>query len=86
MTYILSDKPINSSKSADIKSTPNPLSLASLNLFQTNACAPISIPRVGCEAINSEGSSSNSLPTTNFCWLPPDNARANVEVPGVLTS
>ena len=46
----------------------------------------MSIPLVGCEAINKEGSSSNSRPTTNFCWFPPERAVAKVFVPGVLTS
>ena len=62
-----SDNPINSSKSAEINNTPKPLSLVSLSLSQIKAWAPISIPLVGCDAINKEGSSSNSLPTTNFC-------------------
>ena len=69
-----------------INKTPNPLSLLSLSFSQINACAPMSIPLVGCEAINREGSSSNSRPTTNFCWFPPERAVAKVFVPGVLTS
>ena len=44
----------------------------------------MSIPLVGCEAINKEGLSSNSRPTTNFCWLPPESAVASVLVFGVL--
>ena len=67
MTYILSDNPINSSRSAEIKRTPRPSSLASLNLFQIRDWAPISIPLVGCEAIRRLGLFSISLPTTNFC-------------------
>ena len=46
----------------------------------------MSIPLVGCEAINKEGLSSNSRPTTNFCWLPPESAVASVLVFGVFTS
>ena len=62
-----SDNPINSSRSAEINNTASPLSRLSLNFSHIKDCAPMSIPLVGCDAINKDGSSSNSRPTTNFC-------------------
>ncbi len=53
---------------------------------QICAWAPTSTPRVGWEAISSTGSPLISRPTMNFCWLPPESARALVSMPGVRTS
>ena len=53
---------------------------------QIAAWAPTSTPRVGCEATSRTGSPLISRPTMNFCWLPPDSARAVVSMPGVRTS
>ena len=46
----------------------------------------MSIPLVGCDAIKRLGLFSISLPTTNFCWFPPESASASVSLPGVRTS
>ena len=85
-TWIVSDRPISSSRSAEISSTARPVRRACLMWSQIGAWAPTSTPRVGCEAISSTGSPLISRPTMSFCWLPPDSARAVVSMPGVRTS
>ena len=86
MTSIRSDRPISSSRSAEISSTASPLRRAALMWPQIAAWAPTSTPRVGWAAISRIGSLLISRPTISFCWLPPDSARASTSGPGVRTS
>ena len=81
-----SDRPISSSRSAEISSTASPWRRAARMWSQMAAWAPTSTPRVGCEAISTFGSPLISRPTISFCWLPPDSDEASTSMPGVRTS
>ena len=50
-----------------------------------SAFAPTSIPRVGSSKRRIFGSVINHLPSTTFCWFPPERALARVFVPGAFT-
>ena len=86
ITQSVSDRPISSSRSAEMRRTARPLWRASRSWSHTAACAPTSTPRVGWAAISKDGSATISRPTISFCWLPPDNANAETSTPGVRTS
>ena len=87
ITWIESDKPISSSRSAEISSTARPSCRARLMCSQMAACAPTSTPRVGWERHQQLGRTAHLAPMpTAFRWLPPDRARARTSMLGVRTS
>ena len=49
----------------------------------TSTLAPMSMPRVGSSRIRTRGSVASHLPSTTFCWLPPESACTDWSTPVV---
>ena len=86
ITFSESDRPISSSRSAEISRTARPARRAARMCSQIAAWAPTSTPRVGWAAMRTFGSPLISRPTISFCWLPPESDAASTSMPGVRTS
>ena len=87
ITWIVSERPISSSRSAEIEQHRQPEPPGTLDVV------PDRRPghrrrRPGWGARRSAGCGSLliSRPTMSFCWLPPESARAVVSIAGVRTS
>jgi hypothetical protein len=86
MTWIVSESPMSSSRSAEMSSTASPSRRAWRMMSQMLAWAPTSTPRVGWAATSTLGSWLISRPTMSFCWLPPESEPALTKMEGVRTS
>ena len=73
MTSTRSAMPSTSGSSLEIISTATPWPASSLISRWTSAFVPTSMPRVGSSTISSFGPVASHLPSTTFCWLPPDS-------------
>src|SRR3954468_9503119 len=73
MTSTRSAMPRTSGSSLEIMSTATPSPASSLISRCTSALVPTSMPRVGSSTISSFGLVASHLPSTTFCWLPPDS-------------
>src|SRR5829696_1386140 len=73
MTSTRSAMPSTSGSSLEIISTATPWPASSDISRCTSALVPTSIPRVGSSTISSFGPVASHLPSTTFCWLPPDS-------------
>ena len=73
MTRIRSAMPSTSGSSEEIISTARPSATSPSRMRCTSALVPTSMPRVGSSIISSEGPRASHLPSTTFCWFPPDS-------------
>ena len=73
MTSTRSAMPSTSGSSLEIISTATPWPASSLISRCTSALVPTSMPRVGSSTISTFGPVASHLPSTTFCWLPPDS-------------
>ena len=73
MTRMRSLIPRTSGSSLEIIRMPSPCWASSLRSRWISALAPTSTPRVGSSTISSLGLLASHLPTTTFCWLPPES-------------
>src|SRR6476469_1251868 len=73
MTSTRSAIPSTSDSSDEIISTAMPRAARSDSSACTSTFAPMSMPRVGSSTISTTGSVASHLPSTTFCWLPPDS-------------
>ena len=62
-----------SGSSEEIIRTASPCAASSLISRWISALAPTSMPRVGSSMISSRGLVASHLPSTTFCWLPPES-------------
>ena len=63
--------------------TPSPTSSSSRRC--TSALVPTSMPRVGSSTISTRGWGASHLPSTTFCWLPPDSVETSLRSEAYLT-
>ena len=73
MTSTRSAMPSTSGSSLEIISTATPWPASSLIRRWTSDFVPTSMPRVGSSTISTFGLVASHLPSTTFCWLPPDS-------------
>src|SRR4051794_8675211 len=72
MTSTRSAMPRTSGSSLEIISTARPWPASSDISRWTSALVPTSMPRVGSSMMSTRGSVASHLPSTTFCWLPPE--------------
>ena len=72
MTRIRSAIRSTSGSSDEIIKIAMPSAASRSSRLCTSALVPTSMPRVGSSMISSEGDRASHLPSTTFCWLPPD--------------
>ena len=70
---MVSERPISSSRSAEMSRTARPSRRACRMRSQMLDWAPTSTPRVGWAAMSTLGVWLISRPTMSFCWLPPES-------------
>ena len=84
MTIILSLMPSTSGSSDETNITPMPLLLSLFIRLYISTLAATSIPRVGSSKIITLASRMSHLPTTIFCWLPPERFFTSLFIDGVF--
>ena len=73
ITRMRSLMPRTSGSSLEIMRMPRPCCASSLSRRWISALAPTSTPRVGSSTMSILGLLASHLPTTTFCWLPPES-------------
>jgi len=74
MTATRSDMPRISGSSDDTMITDRPCATSSAMKPCTAALEPMSMPLVGSSRMMTFGRVASHLPSTTFCWLPPDSS------------